>query len=376
MKWIGLILLGIFLIIILIICIRFKAELKITRDEQWVEVRYFLFKYRIDLKNFIDEKLKLNFFQKEMTRSGENPSQMSEDYESDEIENQKASTVKSTDNQIRKMMNETDSKESDQVLRNVVKPQKNSIQKNQVKKIIQKQEQIKSSFQEEQSIIELDNEVKKIIEQASDIKTFPNVKSEEPQATPSSFEKIERPALNQKDKVKNQETITTEAVEKIKRRFRIKPLMAPKLIKRLKAIKVFNINALRKLDINKIRYHYYRFKTIFKRGKYILYRFLSRIRIHKLESILYFSVDEPALNAQLMATIWATEANFYHFIQKHFKKVDSHKFDLKSQFSGNEIFLETSCIISLRIVDIIIVVLWSLKDILKIKRMITLEKEV
>lgn len=143
----------------------------------------------------------------------------------------------------------------------------------------------------------------------------------------------------------------------------------------IKKLKVFKAKSRKKkqrrlsrtLSINEI-------KEIVMIVKKILYRFLSCFKINRLDSTLHFSIDDPFINAQLLAVFLAIEANCYRFLQKRLKKTDHHRFNISSQFAGNQLFLETSCIVSVRIGDIMMAALLSLKNILKIKKMIKIEK--
>ena len=321
MRWIGYFFLGILLLLILIICIRFKAELNITKEEQWLEIRYLLFKYRIDLKKIFEEKLNINKFKNMMTADVQ-------------YENQKAETVHEKE----------EKKDVDEIQAN------KDVLKKETKLINEKSKEQKELPQlENPQTIEVEVSKKKSMLKAPKASTLKGPKTKE-----------------LKFKIPGMKTFYIK-IPKLKR---------PKLKKWLKAPKVKNINFMTKININYLRKQYYRFKTIYKEAKQILFRLLAKIRIHRLESALHFNVDDPALNAYLIAGFWAIEANIYRWLRKYFKKVNHHKFDVKSQFSGNDIFLEMSCIVSLRIVDIIIVVLFSLKEIFTIKRMLTTEKEV
>ena len=153
-------------------------------------------------------------------------------------------------------------------------------------------------------------------------------------------------------------------------------LKAPKSLRRLKAPEVIRLNILERMKVSYYLAQYQRFKGIFKETKLIFYRLLKRIRIYHLDSLLHFNVDDPMLNAQLMAVLWSLEANLHRFIKQRFRRLDKHQFNIKSEFDGQDLFLETSCLVSFRIIDIIVVILGSLKEIFTIKRMINLEEEV
>ena len=77
----------------------------------------------------------------------------------------------------------------------------------------------------------------------------------------------------------------------------------------------------------------------------------------------------------IIGALWTFQANFYAFIERYVKKVDHYHFDVKSKFKGNSLFISLSCILSFRIVDIILVLLLSFKELLTIKRMLKIEEE-
>ena len=119
----------------------------------------------------------------------------------------------------------------------------------------------------------------------------------------------------------------------------------------------------------------HRGKVILKEARTVLLRLTTKIRIQKLDSVVEFSLDDAMTTGCLLGVIWGVQANIYRFIERYVKKIDSYHFDVTSKFSGNSIFLNLSCILSFRIVDIIIVLLLSFKELLTIKRMLKLEEE-
>ena len=116
-------------------------------------------------------------------------------------------------------------------------------------------------------------------------------------------------------------------------------------------------------------------KVIVKEAKTILIRLTTRIKIKRLESDIEFSLDDAMTTGCLLGFMWSVQANIYRFIERYVKKIDHYHFDVKSKFSGNSIFLNLSCILSFRIVDIIIVLILSLEELLTIKKMLKLEEE-
>lgn len=131
----------------------------------------------------------------------------------------------------------------------------------------------------------------------------------------------------------------------------------------------------RKLDFKEIKQMLHRGKVILKEARTVLLRLTTKIRIQKLDSVVEFSLDDAMTTGCLLGVIWGVQANIYRFIERYVKKIDSYHFDVTSKFSGNSIFLNLSCILSFRIVDIIIVLLLSFKELLTIKQMLKLEEE-
>lgn len=130
-----------------------------------------------------------------------------------------------------------------------------------------------------------------------------------------------------------------------------------------------------KLDFKEIKQMIHRGKVIVKEARTVLVRLTTKIRIQKLDSVIEFSLDDAMTTGCLLGVIWGIQANIYRFIERYVKKIDDYHFDVKSKFNGNSIFLNLSCILSFRIVDIIIVLLLSFKELLTIKRMLKLEEE-
>ena len=139
--------------------------------------------------------------------------------------------------------------------------------------------------------------------------------------------------------------------------------------------KVKDIKVKKKLDWKEIKKMIHRGKVILKEAKTILIRLTTRIKVKKLESDIEFSLDDAMTTGCLLGFAWAVQANIYRFIERYVKKIEHYHFDVKSKFSGNSIFLNLSCILSFRIVDIIIVLILSLEELLTIKKMLKLEEE-
>lgn len=148
-----------------------------------------------------------------------------------------------------------------------------------------------------------------------------------------------------------------------------------KKVKVRKKEKVKEKKVKKKLNLNEIKKMISRGKVILKEAKTVLVRLTTRIRIQKLDSEIEFSLDDAMTTGCLLGLMWAVQANIYRFIQRYVKTIQSYHFDVKSKFSGNSIFLNLSCILSFRIVDIIIVLLLSFKELLTIKKMLKLKEE-
>ncbi len=145
--------------------------------------------------------------------------------------------------------------------------------------------------------------------------------------------------------------------------------------KKTRAVKIKQKKVTRKLDMRAIKSMIRRGKTIFKLSRKVLIRLTNRIRIHRLESMIDFSLDDAMTTGCIIGALWTFQANFYAFIERYVKKVDHYHFDVKSKFKGNSLFISLSCILSFRIVDIILVLLLSFKELLTIKRMLKIEEE-
>lgn len=282
MIWIGYFFLGLLVLFLLLIWIRIKVELKITKQERWIEIRFLMLKYRIDFAADINIKNNLNHQQ------------------------------------------------------GWFKGKKGA-------KITRESMDGRKRFESQQGV---------------------QAMTSDPIDTDENKEDL---TMNCSESLYVQE----EVEDKNKRSW----LRAPKAI-RVRASKVLKFKFLEQLRVSYYFTQFQRFKGIFKEAKIIFYRLLKRIKIYRLDSLLHFNVDDPMLNAQLMAVLWSLEANFYRSLKKKFRRVKDHQFKIKSEFSGQNLFLETSCIVSFRIVDIIVVILCSLKEIFAIKKMVTLEEEV
>ena len=143
----------------------------------------------------------------------------------------------------------------------------------------------------------------------------------------------------------------------------------------VKKEKVKEKKVKKKLDIKELKRLFHRGKVIFKECKVVLIRLTTRIKINKLDSLIEFSLNDAMTTGCMLGVIWGIEANIYRVIERYVKKIESYHFDVKSKFSGNSFFLNLSCILSFRLVDIIIVLLLSFKELLTIKRMVKLEEE-
>ena len=138
----------------------------------------------------------------------------------------------------------------------------------------------------------------------------------------------------------------------------------------VKKEKVKEKKVKKKLDIKELKRLFHRGKVIFKECKVVLIRLTTRIKINKLDSLIEFSLNDAMTTGCMLGVIWGFEANIYRVIERYVKKIESYHFDVKSKFSGNSFFLNLSCILSFRLVDIIIVLLLSFKELLKFKRMV------
>lgn len=177
----------------------------------------------------------------------------------------------------------------------------------------------------------------------------------------SVTKEVEVKPVEEKIVVKSQE------FEDAKRKQKVKKIQKERPIKQRKVKK--------KLDWRHIRFMHRKFKLIYKESKKILVRLTRRIKIHELDSVIEFNVDDPMLNGCLIGAIWAVQANIFSFIRRYVKIMEHYHFDVVSQFSGNRIFMDLTCIVSIRIVDIIIVLFSSFKDLMTIKKTIRLEED-
>lgn len=118
-----------------------------------------------------------------------------------------------------------------------------------------------------------------------------------------------------------------------------------------------------------------KFKILFRTGKRVLIRMTKKIRVHSLDSVVHFSVDDPMLNGCLIGGVWALQSNIYGMISRYVKAIDDYHFDVLSQFSGNRIFVDFTCIVSFKLVDIIVVLLTSFEDLKVILKTIRTEED-
>ena len=130
-----------------------------------------------------------------------------------------------------------------------------------------------------------------------------------------------------------------------------------------------------KISKEKLRVLIRKFKILFRSGKRVLIRMVKKIRVHSLDSIVHFSVDDPMLNGCLIGGVWALQSNIYGMISRYVKNVDHYHFDVLSQFSGNRIFVDCTCIVSFKLVDIIVVLFKSFKDLKVILQTVRTEED-
>ena len=131
----------------------------------------------------------------------------------------------------------------------------------------------------------------------------------------------------------------------------------------------------KQLNLKKLKKILHRFKRIFKESKIVLRRVTKQIKINKLDSWIEFSVNDAMTTGCLLGVIWGIQANIYALIERYVKKIESYHFNVTSKFNGNSILLNLSCILSFRLGNIIIVLLLSFKELLRIKRLVKLEEE-
>ena len=99
-----------------------------------------------------------------------------------------------------------------------------------------------------------------------------------------------------------------------------------------------------------------------KIAKRIILRFISRLRIEKVLLDINFNVDDPLTNAMIYANLWPLIGNTLAVIQQSVKEIKKCHYDIKTQFTGNDIFVKFECILTVRMVDIIIVLILSVRD--------------
>ena len=196
-----------------------------------------------------------------------------------------------------------------------------------------------------------------------------------------AFQKAEDAAEQVKEKYvvkKMEQEVKIESVKEVDieqtDRLNAKKEEKIKKVKRKKQ-KTKKVKVKKKLDMSYIRFMYRKFKLIYKVSKKVLIRFTHRIRVHELDSVIHIDVNDPMLNGCLIGGIWGLQANIYAFISRYVKVMEHYHFDVKSQFSGNQIFMDLTCIVSIRIVDIIVVLLSSFKELMTIKKTIRLEED-
>jgi len=151
-----------------------------------------------------------------------------------------------------------------------------------------------------------------------------------------------------------------------------KPLKAPKPLKlfKLPRLKIPNPSkAVQRLTKLRSKLHHY--LEIAVEGKPVLFRILKKIKIKRAQTKLHYSIDSPVHTAQLMGLMWASEANVHAFLRRHFKKVQHHDFDLKSDFTGNHLDVGLDYVITIRPIDLVVVALKSLTELKTIKKMLS-----
>jgi hypothetical protein len=267
--WLGYLILGLLVLIILLSLIPIRIEVKVDRQQKWAEARYTFFKYRIDLDEILN---------KDGTEEDEEISERSE-----------------------------------------------------------------TAFSEE-SVAELveEKETKEYRHMTGSKTESPKFLEPEPvKAAESGFHGFEAPPI-------------PAAPE------------SPRIPKALKFRKAFALHD--KMSPTYWIEQYRIFKSMYHRAVKVLDRVLAKITFKHLESVLYFSVEEPFLNARLMGGIWAAEANIHRLVRHYFRKVERHRFEIKSPFKGYETFLEVSFLLSFSLAGIFVAALTSIKDLWALKK--------
>jgi len=124
----------------------------------------------------------------------------------------------------------------------------------------------------------------------------------------------------------------------------------------------------------KLRSKLHRYMEIFFEGKPILYRLLKQVKVKRADCRLHYSVSSPVLTAQLMGLLWATEAQLYGFFKRRFKKVKHHRFDLRSDFTGDYLDVGIDYIASVRPIDVLLVGLRSLAELKALRRLVAKQR--
>lgn len=148
----------------------------------------------------------------------------------------------------------------------------------------------------------------------------------------------------------------------------LKAFKGPKLPK-IRPLKIPTPSKL-VLKLTKLRVKLHDYLEIFREGKPVLFRLLKKVKIKKARTRLHYSVDSPVHNAQLLGLLWASEANVYGFLRRHFKKVKHHDFDLKSDFTGNHLDVGLDYKVSIRPIDLVTVALKSLTELKTLRKLL------
>lgn len=198
----------------------------------------------------------------------------------------------------------------------------------------------------------------------------PMIKELEKKAELSTDKVKEEVTVKKTEEVVETKTVEDKVIEESKPSDEL-PEKKRKRVKKKKRVE----KTEKKVSRKKLRAMIRKFKVLFKTGKRVLVRFTKKIRVHKLDSVIHFSVDDPMLNGCLIGGLWALQSNVFGFISHYVKRIDSYHFDVLSQFSGNRIFVDFTCIVSFKLVDIIVVLMTSFKDLMTILKIVRKEED-
>lgn len=115
---------------------------------------------------------------------------------------------------------------------------------------------------------------------------------------------------------------------------------------------------------------------LFRRAKQVALRLTRRFKITVLNLEVTANFEDPMLNAMVYVGLWSVVSSSLLALQQYVKVIKECHYEVKSQFSGNRFFILAECIVTVRIVDIIIVALLSISDIKKIMRTLKQKEEV